>query len=233
MLANVVAMLLKMNAAYVMVMELLIVGMVQKPVMIVLLLQKIILMAGDSFYERLDEVKLGRKKQTVVKISGGGRKINEVQKSVKDYLEHNPDVEVKTLFVCIGTNDIRHCKNDIKHLRSPLCEFIKSMKHLCPNAKIFIQSLLPIPTNGNPYLSKNVLRMNNCLFNLCSRYKIFYLDVFGSFLNRFGSTDVRLFPGYDANRGLFDIHPNPKGMGVLARQYIHLIHSKWFNPLGY
>ena len=85
--------------------------------------KKVILVAGDSFHERLDADKLGKGKQTVVKVSKGGRKINDVHKAIKEYVEDNPMVEVKTLFLSIGTNDIRHCKNGIGHLKSPLCEF--------------------------------------------------------------------------------------------------------------
>ena len=64
-------------------------------------------------------------------------------------------------------------------------------------------------------------------------FKIFYLNVFHAFLNHRGNINSNLFPGYDVAKKLFDIHPNKKGMGVLARFYIHTIHSKWFNPLGY
>ena len=195
--------------------------------------KRITLLAGDSLYKGLDTEKLGKGKQTVVKIAKGGRKMEEVEKAIAEYVELNKDVEIKTLFVCVGTNDIRNCKEGIGHLRSPLCDFMKSIKKLCPDAKIFIQSLLPIPTNGSKFLARNVLSMNNLLFNLCSRFRLYFVDVFGSFLNRHGNTDVRLFPGVNNSTGHFDIHPNSKGLGVLARHYIYLIHSRWFNPLGY
>lgn len=195
--------------------------------------KRITLLAGDSFYKNLDTAKLGKGKQTVVKIAKGGRKMEDVEKSIAEYVELNTDVEIKTLFVCVGTNDIRNCKEGIRHLRSPLCDFMKSIKKLCPDAKIFIQSLLPIPTNGSKSLARNVLSMNNLLYNLCSRYRLYFVNVFDSFLNRHGNTDVRLFPGVNKSTGQFDIHPNSKGLGVLARHYIYLIHSRWFNPLGY
>ena len=71
------------------------------------------------------------------------------------------------------------------------------------------------------------------IFNLCSKHRIFFIDAFSCFLNRFGNRNVYLFPKFDARKQFFDIHPNPRGMGVLARQYIFLIHSKRFNPLAY
>ena len=195
--------------------------------------KKVVLMAGDSFYERLDVTRLSKGRQTVVKVSKGGRKIDDVYNAMLEYVKKNPDEEVKTLFISVGTNDIRYCKTGINHLKSLLCNFLKSTKQLFPMAKIYIQSLLPIPSNGCPYSERNIVEMNNLLYNLCSRYKIFYLDAFSYFLNRFGYRDSTLFPAFDPIRGIFDIHPNSKGMGVLALIYIRRIHSRWFNPLGY
>ena len=77
------------------------------------------------------------------------------------------------------------------------------------------------------------MSMNNLLFDLCSRYKLFYIDVFRSFLNNYGFRNTKLFPAFDEVKNMFDIHPNARGMGVLAKHYIFLIHSRWFNPLGY
>ena len=110
---------------------------------------------------------------------------------------------------------------------------MSKIKSLAPSAKIFVQSLLPIPANGNPKGEQNVVSMNNLLFSLCSKYKLFYLDVFSSFLSSWGDRNYQLFPKYSVESKKWDIHPNARGMGVLARHYIFLIHSAWFNPLGY
>ena len=107
------------------------------------------------------------------------------------------------------------------------------VKLLLPTARIWFQSLLPIPANGNPHGECNVLYMNKLLFELCSKNKLLLIDVFSSFLNRFGNRDHNLFPKFNIEKNLWDIHPNSKGMGVLASHYIFLIHSKWFNPFGY
>ena len=90
-----------------------------------------------------------------------------------------------------------------------------------------------MPTNGDHNVAKNVLAMNNLIFGLCAKYKLFYLDVLPSFLNGIGSRNPRLFPAYNSINKYWDIHPNARGMGVLARHYIYLIHSKRFNPIGY
>ena len=195
--------------------------------------KKVILLAGDSFFERLDVKKLSKGKQTVVKISRGGRKICDVEEAVRKYVDANPDIEIKKLFICVGTNNISNNKEGISHLKSSLCNFIKSMKLLCPVAKIWFQSLLPMPTNGSIIFANNIMQFNYLVYNLCSRYKIFYLDVFSSFLDSQGLMNTRLFPPPNAAKGRVDIHPNSKGMGVLARHYIFLIHSRWFNPLAY
>lgn len=195
--------------------------------------KKITLLAGDSYFARLDEKKLGKGKEEVYNVAKGGRKISQVQQDLEAFVNNHPDVEVKTLFICVGTNDIRNCQQGINHLKPVLSNFMKSVKLLVPNAKIFLQSLLPIPANGNPKAELNVISMNNLMYNLCSRFKIFFIDVFRSFLNYHGNRNLHLFPAYDSIKKIWDIHPNKKGLGVLARHYIFLIHSKWFNPLGY
>ncbi len=195
--------------------------------------KKIVLMAGDSFFERLDENKLGKGKQDVYKVAKGGRKINDVYQAIDSFVTEHPNLEIKTLFVCVGTNDIRHCKQGIGHLKTPLREFMKRIRVLAPSAKIFMQSLLPLPANGDPKVVKNVLAMNKLIYDLCVRNKLFYLDILYSFLDGYGGRNLRLFPAFNNANKSWDIHPNARGMGVLARHYIYLIHSKRFNPLGY
>ena len=69
--------------------------------------KKAVLLAGDSYFERLDVDKPGKGKQSVCKVAKGGRKIDGVLKSLEDFSTNNPDFDVVKLFMCIGTNDIR------------------------------------------------------------------------------------------------------------------------------
>ena len=133
----------------------------------------------------------------------------------------------------IGTNDIRNCQNGIRHLKNTICDFMRCIRNLLPYTTVYFQSLLPIHSNGNPYTERNVISMNKLIFELCSRFRLYFIDIFSGFLDYNGCRDNRLFPKFDVNRNSFDIHPNERGMGVLARAYIYLIHSRWFNPLGY
>ena len=194
--------------------------------------KNIILVAGDSFPARLDPKRLGKGKKDVRIIARGGSKITAVQESIEKFVDSNPNVVVKKLFVSIGTNDIRYCENGIKHLKNAICDLMRRIKVLLPDTKVFFQSIPPIHPNGCPYTVENVCAMNALIFNLCSRFKVFYFDVFRDFLDKDGFIKSRLFPEYNPIKG-FDIHPNTKGLGVLASHYIYLIHSKWFNPMGY
>ena len=193
----------------------------------------IVLVAGDSFAARLDAGLLGKGKQEVMNIAHGGRKIEQVMKDIEKFRKDHPDVQVKKLFLSVGTNDIRHCKDGIRHLKQPLANLMKFLKSNLPGAKIWFQSLPPIRTNGCKFTARNVIAMNNMIYYTCSRFKLFYMDIFGSFLNINGSINPYLFPKYDETKKSFDIHPNKRGMGVLAKAYIYIIHSKWFNPMGY
>ena len=183
--------------------------------------KKIVLLAGDSYFERLDMEKLGKGKQSVYKIAKGGRKIDAVLQSLKEFSADNPELDVTKLFICVGTNDIRNChEKGVFHLKTPLQTLFTTVKERFPNAKVYIQSLLPIPANRNRFSDRNVLSMNRVIFNLCSKYKLFFIDAFSIFLNRHGYRNTNLFPKFDEKKKFYDIHPNPRGMGVLARQYI-------------
>ena len=196
--------------------------------------RKIVLLVGDSYFDRLDTNKLAKGKQSVFKVAKGGREIDDVLKHTKTFLDANPDFEVRKLFVCVGTNDIRYCHDKgVNHLKTPLKNFFTSIKQLAPHAKIFIQSLLPIPSNDNRFSDRNVLAMNRLLYNMCSKHRLFFIDAFTCFLNGYGNRNLNLFPKWDESRKFYDIHPNSKGMGVLARQYIFLIHSNRFSIMAY
>ena len=195
--------------------------------------KNVVLVAGDSFPARLKSDLLGKGKKDVRNIAKGGRKIDQVREDICDFIKSNPELSVSKVFISVGANDIRYCENSISHLKIGIKNLMRTIKDNLPNAEIWFQSILPIHPNGSKYISRNVIKMNNLIYEMCSRFKIFYLNVFHAFLNHRGNINSNLFPGYDVAKKLFDIHPNKKGMGVLARFYIHTIHSKWFNPLGY
>ncbi len=195
--------------------------------------KNIVLIAGDSFAARLKKDLLGKGKQEVVNTAKGGQKIEQVQSDIENFVNTNPDVEVKKLFISVGANDIRYCQNGIRHLKNALGNLMRTIKAMLPGAKTWFQSIPPINPNGSRFTARNVVHMNAMIYDMCSRYKLFYLDIFHAFLNRRGRINTNLFPNYDAIKKSFDIHPNKKGMGVLAKFYIFIIHSKWFNPEGY
>ena len=94
-----------------------------------------------------------------------------------------------------------------------MCDLMRAAYRLFPNAKVFFQSIPPVHPNGCNYTVKNVLSMNILIYNLCSRFRLFYLDIFGSFLDRAGNRNAKLFPEFDKHKNCFDIHPNKRGMG--------------------
>ena len=103
--------------------------------------KKTVLLAGDSYFERLDVDKLGKRKQSVCKIAKGGRKINDVLQSLSEFSKDNPELDVTKLFICVGTNDIRNChERGVFYLKIPLETLFNKAKELFPNAKVYIQS---------------------------------------------------------------------------------------------
>ena len=89
-------------------------------------MQPMILVAGDSFYNRIDADKLGKGKKAVINIAADGSKMEKVQKAISDFVINNPSKRVTKCFISIGTNDIRNCANGIRHQLHEIHKYISS-----------------------------------------------------------------------------------------------------------
>ena len=164
------------------------------------------LVAGDSHSARLDTEKLGKGRKRVINISRGGSTIKTVEKSLKSFADENLNVNVKTLIICVGTNDVLHTHHGVRHITTPYTNLLKLSKTLFPDARIFCQSLLPLPVLKCSTVT-DVRHMNNLIYVACTKERVFYLDVFDSFLNNFGYRNEQFFP-----RDIRDIHLHKRGM---------------------
>ena len=187
---------------------------------------------GTSITHGLIPSKLsGKSGKTIINLSQRGEKIDDLSKVIDDFyvgkhscydtLPSNAHMNIKNIFICVGTNDIRHAEHGINHLFSPLMDLLQKVKNYYPLAKIIVQSSLP-QIIENKFTVKNVLSLNKLLFKVCAAQRIFYMDVFKYFL----------LPNFYPNKQLYwdNVHLNKKGLGVLARAYIQLIRGR-YNPL--
>ena len=105
-----------------------------------------------------------------------------------------------------------------------------------PGSNIWFQSLIPLPIH-NKWTVKNIEAYNKMLYNVCSISKVFYINLFDMFLsrNRFGTwlRAEQLYCNNVDKNGSINIHPNRHGWSLIARQYLSIIHSRSFNPIGY
>ena len=190
------------------------------------------LIAGDSYAAHLDKTRLGKGKIAVENVAEGGSKISGVRKQLEKYARSHLDTQVNKLIISVGTNDIRNARNGINHLRGPLKELCTTIKDLFPHAKVFFQSLLPLPLkHSRDWLTNTtVIEFNWLIYNECSFRHFYYIDAFNNFskFNRNRNDPPTRFDEFFEING---IHPNPKrGMGVLARLYLRALHSRYFNP---
>ena len=206
-------------------------GDVPKPV---LPKSKISIIVGDSLVTGLDHVKLSRKgKQNVKNLSEGGAKIRDVSLQLDDFYANGltDGSVVDKVFVSIGTNDIRSCKESgVGHLRSKLFKLISKIQLYFPDACIWFQSLLPLPIQ-DCWTVQNIEAYNGMLYDICSISKIFFLDCFRMFLAPVGNGILLRSEPLFLNRD--NIHPNNRGLALIARKYLYLIHNRRFNPLAY
>ena len=187
-----------------------------------------VLIIGDSYANRLVGGKIGKWKYKVFNKSVGGANIRKTELQVDNFFisEESLSCEITHVFVSLCTNDIRYCYGrGIKHLKAPLQRLIAKIKGCFPLARIHLQSLLPILAE-NQFTEMNVLMMNDLIYDICKSEKLYYMDFFTKFVDRW--TGDRL-------NYLFEdaVHPTRKAMGIIAKEYIFILHRSSFNPLAY
>ena len=114
----------------------------------------------------------------------------------------------------------------LTNLEPPL---FATIRILFPDCKVYVQCVLPLPTVHKNVI-KNVRGINDILYNCCSHAHFYYMNILNFFLDKWGSKRSSLLFN---NRSSSDVHPNVRGMGVLARFYIYHLHSRRFNPIAY
>ncbi len=189
------------------------------------------LIVGDSFAARMKTDKLEKNKLKVENIAEGGSKISKVQKQLEKYAEDNPGTEVWKIIMSVGTNDIRNC-SDINRLRGPIKQLCGKIQILFPTAKVYFQSLLPLPLkDSRDWLTNSTVQaFNKIIYNECIYRRFYYIDAFYPF-TKFKRRWNEPYARFDKLFEVGGIHPNPdKGMGVLARYYIKALHGRFFIP---
>ena len=197
---------------------------------------RVTLIFGDSHTIGLDESKLGRKgRKRVVNMSQPGAHIGDVRKQIESFYlseEHaSGNVIVEKVFVSVGTNDIRDCReNGTRVLKAPLLYLAEQLKLLYPEAVVWFQNLVPLPWQ-HKFTFRNVQEFNKIIYEVCKHTQMYFLDIFNDFLvfnPRYNSLRRRESLFVDSK----NIHLNKFGLSRLARRYINLIHNS-FNPLGF
>ena len=109
--------------------------------------------------------------------------------------------------------------------KGALFQLIRTIKSVFAGAKIFFKSLVPLPitVENYKYIAKNILDFNSLIFHVCGHERVYMLNVFREFVKG-NVRNPYLFPS-----NFRDIHPNRRGLGILARAYISRIHSKFFD----
>ena len=189
------------------------------------------LVCGDSYANRLDSEKLGKRRVNVENVARGGAQIHQVMGQLRAFAEANPATVVDKVFVSVGTNDIRYCPN-VDELKPKLKSLCALTSELFPRSRIYFQSLIPLPCkNSNDWVTnRKVIDFNRMLVNECIFRRYHVLDAFSIFCSPFFDPrcpEIR-------NQSLFngpDIHPSKnRGMGALAKLYIRALHSRYFDP---
>ena len=182
---------------------------------------------GTSITKYIRSKHIGLRGRKCANVSQSGAKIKDVIENVRDFYENdiaakNDDIE-KVIF-SLGTNDIKHSRNGVLHLRKYLLELTDLTKALFPHAIVLFQSCLPIECSAYPFVAYNVVNFNAMLKDLCLLTNCVYVDCFRDFLTR---------DCLDLNRDLyFDwLHLNQKGLSVLSTWIKFLVNENSFDRI--
>ena len=102
---------------------------------------------------------------------------------------------------------------------------MREINRFLPDTKVWFKSIPPVNANGCRFTERNVLSMNVLIYDMCTKHKLFYLNIFGAFIDRYGHRNKLLFIKFDESKNIFDIHLDK------MNGYIFLIHSKNHNLL--
>ena len=189
---------------------------------------------GTSISKYLQEKRLqGRHSVRVVNRSESGATIPDVSTQMDNFFTSgdmdSEKTKITNVFISVGTNDlIKQGHQTPNNLYLPISNLLKKAKILFPGARVYFQSLLPMPIISQ-FTVGNVLMFNKLALQACAAEKCFFLDVFRNFLDYYGCNNFNLFR-FNAHKNCMDVHLNNKGLGVLAVSYINIIRGR-FNPI--
>ncbi len=179
---------------------------------------------GTSITKFIRPNKLGFRGRKVVNMSQSGAKIRDVSNNVRVFYETNEAAcanDIEKIIFSLGTNDIKHSRFGVQHLKKYLVDLINMTKDLFPAAIVLFQCCLPIKC-VYPYIARNVLDFNALLKELCLENNCVYIDCFVDFL-----TSDRIF----RNNELYHdwLHLNNRGVGVLSTWLKFIINENSFD----
>lgn len=110
------------------------------------------------------------------------------------------------IFIMIGVNDLIR-KRKVSEIISNYDKILKFIQKKSPQTKIFVQSVLPVNEDIRHRLSQamndDVIRLNADLKELCTKYRVNFIDLFPLFANE----KNKLKKEYTID----GLHPNGKG----------------------
>ncbi len=104
-----------------------------------------------------------------------------------------------------------------ERLISSLGDFIVNVKSVSPNTQIMVQSVLPVAENCAVISPAEVAERNEWLKELCSLFKVYYLDTYSSLCDENGI----LFSKYAANEGYFLNEEGYRQVIYYIRTHVH------------
>lgn len=140
--------------------------------------------------------------------------LNRLDKMVYQY---NPT----KVFILIGTNDLKYGDDSEEEVIKNIKKIIKNIKSNRPNAKIYLQSILPVNRELEYHAAEEryndeILEVNSAMKKYCEENKVTYINLYDNFIDDEGN--------FDKNYTRDGLHPSDKGyikMTSILLKYIY------------
>ena len=192
--------------------------------------KEVTILLGNSITKRINPVKIVGKYSGAefINSSTGGARIEDISQKIDklysgslEEIANHPNQQnliLKNNIITIVTNDIRYKKNGVNSLYSPLIGLLCKCRQLFPQVKLFVQSCIPMIIE-NPWTVNNVLEYNSLLRRCCHETSdCTFIDIFDKFLDNNLCYPLPTLYHYT-------LHPNYKGLGIIARAVIKIVRN--------
>lgn len=172
---------------------------------------------GDSIVKRIEANKIAKcNEEQAMNYAESGARIRDIYEQIKTFENDHPSAVVNQVILHVGCNQIP--RDDPKSLALKICRLLQYLRKSLPTATIFFSGIIPKIGSFN---TDKIDSVNRAVFSYCQHERNSHFIQHPMFATQDGDLVVDLF-------WKDRVHPNRKGLGQIARNFINAIRYNIF-----